>query len=114
MAYLYKEIVVGITAYPGTPQMSTNTFGYSGPPNDPQAPGFEPITHMYRMVGGASGADSFISFDGRTDFLRIPFVPAEALGTVNPIEIPIAARSVWARSANGVTGTLGVTLFNRQ
>lgn len=101
MAALYKEIPVGATAYPGitAPSMSVP---------------WEPQFHVYHLVGGASGSDMFLSYDGINDHLRVPNANAALTGLTDAFMMPVSYRSVWLRSAAGITGTLGCGFYTRQ
>lgn len=115
---LYKEIFVGASAYSGytSPTMTTlppTPTGSAVPAaNIYQAlQGWEPHFHKYRCVG-TTGADIIISFDGVNDHARIPAQGAG--GIIMPIDFQVSYKSVWARSAAGVTSQIQAQFGTRQ
>lgn len=109
MAVNYQELIVGATAYPAGPSISTVPSGASG-----YFAGWEPLFHRYRLVAGSSGCDVMFSFDGKADAGRIPFAPPEQGGIVLPMDYPVSYKQVWLRSANGITGTAAIGLYTKQ
>lgn len=112
----YLETYVGASSYSASgPTLSalppSPTGGYLQNTAYLPFPGWEPHFHTYRCVG-VTGADLMLSFDGRTDHLRVPAQGAS--GILMPIELPISYKSVWVRSISGVTAQVQAGLFTRQ
>lgn len=111
---LYKEFAVGSTAYPASPQIATWPAGASA-----ASPGalaaWSPEFHKYRVVGGVSGGDVFVSWDGVNDAGRVPFGPDSAGGLVLPDVFPVYYRAAWFRTAlAGGTATVGAGFYTKQ
>lgn len=113
MSALYREVVVGATAYGTTgPMLSTIGAGASGTTwwQGNYLQGWEPTFHKFRALG-ASGSDVFVSWDGVNDHARIP--AAGAAGVLSPLDFAVSYKNVWLRSAAGVSGSVGVGLYSR-
>jgi hypothetical protein len=106
---LYAEPFVGATAYPTGPVLTSQPSGTS--PYSVYPGGWQPEFHTYRVIGGATGSDVLVSFDGKTDHARIP---AGATGVLLPLQLPVAYRSVWARVPGGVTAQLACGMYTKQ